>query len=73
MTQHLETLSFSPEKAQKWGFGMIFFVGMKIAGSLCCFRINGWVAGVRRGCYGINGTRGGKKGGAGVTLEPDKN
>ena len=24
------------------------------------------------GCYGINGTQAGKKGGAGVTLEPDQ-
>ena len=32
----------------------------------------GWPC-VRRGCYGINGTRGGKKGEAGVTLEtPDQ-
>ena len=39
----------------------VWYVWM-IAGSLSCFRSsNGWVDGVRRGCYGINGAVGGKK------------
>ena len=53
---------FLDQKREVWmisGFFVLFY-----------FRFNGWVAGVRRGCYGINGTGGGKKRGAGVTLEP---